>query len=140
MWKKYPRLMSYFQRHKSAVKFALSGCITGTLDLVFLFILHGVFGVEVITATSISFVLCFILSFYLQKVWAFRVRDNKGTFRQMAIYFANGFLVLNYNGILMHLFVHVFGVWYILSQLLVNITIGIGNYIFSRFIVFRKKI
>ncbi len=139
LWKYLPHLMNYLHRNKSAAKFIMSGCLTGGLDLFFLFIFHGIFHLGVIRSTSISFVLCFLLSFFLQKIWTFRHRSNDKVFHQMFMYFIVGFVNLNFNGFLMHVFVNRFGVWYLLSQLLVNFILGGGNYIFSKFIIFRKK-
>ncbi|MFZ4648357.1 MAG: GtrA family protein [Patescibacteria group bacterium] len=135
----FPNLMAYLHRNKSAAKFVLSGCLTGGLDLFFLYIFHGIMHIGIIKATSMSFVICFLLSFFLQKIWTFRNRSNDRVLRQMLMYFAVGFMNLNFNGFLMHILVIRFGVWYLLSQLLVNFTLGAGNYIFSKFIIFRKK-
>ena len=72
-------------------------------------------------------------------MWTFRHRSNDRVFHQMSMYFAVGFVNLNLNAILMHLFVSRLAVWYLLSQILVNLILGCGNYIFSKFIIFRKK-
>jgi len=39
----------------------------------------------------------------------------------------------------MHLLVDKFEVWYLFSQIIVNVAIGIYNFFIYRFIVFRKK-
>lgn len=134
-----PGLMRFFHRHRSIAKFYLSGCVSGGLDLILLFIFYDIVHLEIVQATTISFILCFAISFFLQKTWTFRNRSNRRVVRQMAMYFAIGFLNLNLNGFLMHLLVNRFEVWYILAQLGVNLLLGGGNYLFSRFIIFRKQ-
>ena len=134
-----PGLMRFFHRHRSIAKFYLSGCVSGGLDLILLFIFYDIVHLEIVQATTISFILCFAISFFLQKTWTFRNRSNRRVVRQMAMYFAVGFLNLNLNGFLMHLLVNRWDVWYIFSQLIVNLLLGGGNYLFSRFIIFKKQ-
>ena len=138
-WIYIPRLMKFLHHHRSIAKFYLSGCVSGGLDLILLFIFYDLLHFEIVRATSVSFILCFAISFFLQKTWTFRNRSNRRVVRQMAMYFAIGFLNLNLNGFLMHLLVNRFEIWYILAQLGVNLLLGGGNYLFSRFIIFRKQ-
>lgn len=134
-----PGLMRFFHRHRSIAKFYLSGCVSGGLDLILLFIFYDIVHLEIVQATTISFILCFAISFFLQKTWTFRNRSNRRVVRQMAMYFAVGFLNLNLNGFLMHLLVNRLDIWYLLSQLMVNLLLGGGNYLCSRFIIFKKQ-
>lgn len=138
-WLHLPRLMAYLHRNKSAAKFVVTGCFTGGLEILLLFILHGIFNLGLIKATSMSFALCFLISFSLQKIWTFRDRSGDKIFRQMLMYFAIGFINLNLNGVLMHGLANILGIWYLLSQLLVNFILAGSNYTFYKFIIFRKK-
>ena len=99
-WIYIPRLMKFLHHHRSIAKFYLSGCVSGGLDLILLFIFYDLLHFEIVKATSVSFILCFAISFFLQKTWTFRNRSNRRVVRQMAMYFAIGFLNLNLNGFL----------------------------------------
>jgi hypothetical protein len=46
---------------------------------------------------------------------------------------------LNLNGLGMHLLVNRFQVWYILSQVIVNLAIAFYNYAVYKFIIFRSS-
>lgn len=134
-----PVLYSYCDCHKSFLKFFLAGCFSGTLDIVFLFVLHGLFKVGLVFSTSFAFMLAFFVSFFLQKRWTFRQFDHKHTGKQLSTYLANAFLGLNINGLLMHLLVIRFGFWYILSQMAVNLVIGLYNFFIYKYLIFRKR-
>lgn len=138
-WMYVPGLMRFFHRHRSIAKFYLSGCVSGGLDLILLFIFYDIVHLEIVRATTISFILCFAVSFFLQKTWTFRNRSNRRVVRQMAMYFAVGFMNLNLNGFFMHILVNRLDIWYLLSQLMVNLLLGGGNYLCSRFIIFKKQ-
>ena len=88
-------------------------------------------------STSLSFLLSFLVSFYLQKLWTFRNQDEKKAPRQLVLYLLNSFLSLNLNGIGMHLLVTQFGIWYLFSQIIVNLVLGSLNFFIYKFIIFR---
>jgi putative flippase GtrA len=134
-----PRLYNFCDTKKSAVKFFFAGCFAGMTHLVFLAIFHGWFSWPIVLSTSIAFIGSFLVSFSLQKLWTFRDFSQKRTISQFGMYILNAFIALNINGFLMHLLVDKYGVWYLFSQIIVNVSIGVGNFFIYRFIVFRKK-
>ena len=137
--RRLPRLYDLCERYKSFVKFFIAGCFAGGSDLVFLFVFHGLFHLNIVVSTSLAFILAFVVSFTLQKFWTFRNYSQNRVFRQLAVYLANSFLGLSLNGYFMHLLVNKFGLWYILAQIIVNLTLAVWNYIVYKFIVFRNK-
>lgn len=134
-----PVIYNFFEKRKGFIKFFLVGCCTGALDLLVLFILHGICRINIVPATSIAFVLSFLLSFILQKRWTFREFGHKNTPRQLVVYIANTFFDLNLNALLMYLLVNRLAWWYILSQVLVNLAIGLLNFIIYKYLIFRKR-
>ncbi|NCN22315.1 GtrA family protein [Candidatus Falkowbacteria bacterium] len=135
----WPIFYSYCDYRKSFLKFLLAGTFSSALDILFLFILHGLFNVGLVLSTSLAFVIVFCVSFFLQKRWTFRQFSHKHTGRQLTVYLANSFLGLNLNGILMHLLVVRFGFWYILSQIVVNLVIGLYNFFIYKYLIFRQR-
>jgi putative flippase GtrA len=134
-----PVFYSFCDSRKSFLKFFLAGCFSGGLDILLLFILHGLFGVGLVFATSLAFMLTFFMSFFLQKRWTFRQFSHEHTGKQLPVYLANAFLGLNLNGLLMHLLVLRLGFWYILSQMIVNLVIGFYNFFIYKYLIFRKR-
>lgn len=134
---RFPACFCFCRERKSVVKFFISGTLASSVDLFFLFIFHGVLDLGIVLSTSISFLLSFLVSFYLQKLWTFRNSDEKKMPRQLVLYLLNSFLSLNLNGFLMHLLVNQFGIWYLFSQVIVNIFLGSLNFFIYKFIIFR---
>lgn len=136
---RYPKLFNFLLRHKSISKFLMSGPLIGAVDLLILYITHGVLGISVIWATSLAYILSFWLSFYLQKFWTFCNHNKQHVYRQLVLYFLFAFINLNVNGYLMHIMVNRYKVWYLLAQLIVSFIIGLESYLVYRFIIFRKQ-
>ena len=134
---KYPKFYSLCDRRKSVVKFFVAGCFASSTDLVFLYIFHSLFNWPIVLSTSLAFVLSFVVSFTMQKFWTFRDFNHNKTAGQFILYILNAFITLNINGIMMHALVIDYKIWYLLSQVIVNVTIGIYNFFIYRWIVFK---
>lgn len=132
-----PKFYFFCETKKSIIKFFLAGCFVSLNDLFFLFIFHGLFKIGIVISTSLAFILSFTVSFTLHKFWAFRNYNQGNAIGQIILYFLNAFLVLSVNGFLMHYFVNEIYIWYILSQIIVNLIIGIYNFIIYKFIIFK---
>lgn len=136
--KKFPKIYQRFFEQSSFAKFLVCGLIAGGMDLLFLFVFHDLLSLAILLSTSVAFILSFIVSFYLQKKWTFNNQEKKIP-RQFVLYILNVFLSLNLNGLGMHLMVNEFRIWYLLSQLVVNVVLGILNFYIYKFIIFRQE-
>lgn len=136
--KLFPKIYHRYFSDGSVSKFIVSGTITGGLDLVFLFLLHGLlkFGIEI--ATTLAFTLSFVVGFYLHKVWTFE-NHEKQVPKQFTLYLMSTLFALNINVILMKWFTHTLGIWYILAQLITNLIVGAYNFISDKFIIFKHS-
>ena len=137
-FRRYPRSYTFCNNHKSLIKFIFAGGLSGGTDLLLLFIFHGLLGLDIVFSTSLAFILSFLISFSLQKFWTFRNYHRGKMIHQLFLYMSNAFLGLGLNAILMHLLVNKYNVWYILSQLVVNLAIGFWNFVVYRFIIFKN--
>lgn len=135
----FPKLYSACDRRKSIVKFLITGFCSGTVDLVFLFIFYDLFSWPIVFSTTLAFIMSFLFSFSLQKFWTFRNLGFGHFAGQFALYMTNVFIGLNLNGFLMHLAVTRYGIWYLLAQVMVNVTLGIYNFFIYKFIIFRNE-
>jgi putative flippase GtrA len=80
-----------------------------------------------------------LVSFNLQKFWTFRNYRHDKVIHQLFVYILNAFIGLNLNGLFMHILVNRYNIWYLLSQIIVNVVIGFWNFIVYKFIVFRTS-
>lgn len=132
-----PRLYCRCFEQTSVAKFFISGSIAASVDLFFLFLFHGVFQWGVVVSTSIAFLLSFMVSFYLQRVWTFDSKETKKVPRELVLYMLNALLSLNLNGFGMHFLTNETHVWYLVSQIIVNVSLGVLNFFIYKFIIFR---
>jgi putative flippase GtrA len=137
---KHPKIFRVCEDRKSIIKFFVSGTSAAIIDLLALYIFHGVFHWEIVLSTSLAFLFSFIVSFSLQKLWTFRNYSNKRLPHQLVLYISAAFISLNLNALAMHLLVNNWHIWYLLSQIIVNVFLGIINFFTYKYIVFRNKL
>lgn len=132
-----PKFYGFCERRKSVIKFVVSGCFAGGSDLVFLYLFHGLFGWNIVISTSSAFILAFLVSFTLQKFWTFRDYQDK-VIQQLFFYILNALIGLYLNGYFMHVLVDRYAIWYILSQVIVNLALAFWNFVVYKFIIFKN--
>jgi putative flippase GtrA len=133
----WPKFFNYCEDHKLVVKFLLTGSLAGGMDLLVLFILHELFGINIIISTSIAFIAAFLISFSVQKLWTFRNRGQNKLARQLTLYIINAFISLSLNGLAMHYLVNNLNFWYLLAQVIVNLVLVIVNFIIYKYLIFK---
>jgi putative flippase GtrA len=69
-------------RHHQAPRFLVSGGITFVADIGTLKLLHGVLGMELLTATTIAFAVAFVVNFTLSRQWTFSSGRHRPAHRQ----------------------------------------------------------
>jgi putative flippase GtrA len=137
--RRYPVIYQICERRKSSIKFFFSGSTAALVNLLFLVLFHGLIGWPLVLSTSLAFILSFLVSFTLQKFWAFRNYHYKKIPVQFGLYFINAIIGLNVNGFLMHLLVNKWGTWYLLAQVIVSMIIGGYNFLAYNFVIFKKS-
>ncbi|MCF7860418.1 GtrA family protein [Patescibacteria group bacterium] len=133
----YPKIFNFCEKRKAIIKFFVAGSSAAAVDLLALYLFHGLFRWEIVLSTSLAFLLSFFVSFSLQKLWTFRNYNNKRLAHQLVLYIGAAFISMNLNALAMHLLVNNWQVWYLLAQIIVNIFLGVINFFTYKFIVFR---
>ncbi len=135
----YRELFIKILKYKRFAKFFISGSISALVNIFSLFVLHGVFAMQVVLAASISFVLAFLVNFSLQKFWTFASSSKKRIRKQMLQHFSVGVLALGINALGMYLLVEVLFVWYILAQVILALILAFFNYFLYKIIFLDKN-
>jgi putative flippase GtrA len=118
-----------------AVRYAVVGVLGTAIHFGFLAALVELGGVDAVVASGAGFIAALIASYVLNHRWTFRsVRDHRTAFLRYAMVCGLGITV---NSLIMHVSVHIFGLWYILGQTLVVVVVPPLNFVLSRAWAFR---
>ena len=121
------------------VRYIVAGAVGAGTLLGLLYILHDRLGLPVVTSSVIAFSLALVVSFVLQKFWAFQDQDTSRSHVQFAYFLTLALFNVGADAVFMHLLVDILGIWYILSQVLASGTIAIWSFFLYRSVVFRSS-
>lgn len=118
------------------LRYFFAGGTAGLTDLILLYLFHHIFGIHYLISASIAFIIAFFMSFLFHKFWTFRSHDEK-THKQMIMYLGSSIFGLLLNTALMYVFVDIFDMGVILSQIIVGLLVACCSFFISRNIVFK---
>ena len=131
-------MMEFIHRKKEIIKYLISGGTAAAVDLSILYFLTDILAVWYLLSAVAAFTIAFFVSFFLQKFWTFRDNDKNAMARQMAYFFLVGLINLGVNTVGMYILVDRFGLWHILSQIIISGMIALSSFIIYKFFIFHK--
>ncbi|MCL1831429.1 MAG: GtrA family protein [Oscillospiraceae bacterium] len=134
------KLKRLYGKYREAVTYVFFG---GCTTLVGLIVRYAAFyaGIELNIADIISWVCAVTFAFFVNKVFVFRNKSSgrKEWIRQAASFYAARLLTLGVQLVFMNVTVYVLGLREDVMILVVQVFIFVGNYLLSKFLIFRKK-
>ncbi|OGF28056.1 hypothetical protein A2331_03035 [Candidatus Falkowbacteria bacterium RIFOXYB2_FULL_34_18] len=153
-----------FQKHKTPIKFIISGMTAAGVDFFCIYFLHSVLLVNVVLSATIAYAIAFFVSFCLQKFWTFSDNDKERMSGQMILYLIVGLINLSINAGLIYLLIEKYDtwpivknifsqsrllhplislidkykIWYVFVQGFIAGMLGVGSFLIYKFIIFRK--
>lgn len=121
------------------IRFFISGITTALVQLSVLFLLTDILEIYYITSSILAFLVALLTSFNLQKRWTFK-NSSSDQGKQFIVYSVTAIVNLILNTALMYLFVDIFNIWYILSQVIVFGIIAVESFLIYRFIIFKEEV
>jgi putative flippase GtrA/SAM-dependent methyltransferase len=121
------------------IRFIISGSIGAATDLLLLWFLTRIVGIWYLTSAVIAFVLSFIVSFFLQKLWTFKNREMGKIHIQASAYLLITLCNLCINTLLMYSFVQYFSFHYLIAQIFASVIVAIESFFAYRELVFKGK-
>jgi glycosyltransferase involved in cell wall biosynthesis/putative flippase GtrA len=121
------------------LRYFVSGISGASTQIGLLYVFTDVVGLWYIYSSVLAFVVAIAISFVLQKFWTFADRETKKVHQQFARYMVVAILGVFINTFSMYIFVDIFAVWYILSQIFTGVIIAILNFFMYKFFIFNKK-
>lgn len=120
------------------LRYFICGIVAAVTNIFLLYALTEFWGVWYLYSSILAFSFALILSFILQKFVVFKDAEIKGIHRQFWKFFIVAVLGVTTNTVLISILVEVFGVWYILSQVVAGFFVMIQNFVMYRFFIFNR--
>lgn len=121
-----------------ALRFIVSGGTAALTQITSLYVFTDVLSIYYLYSSVLSYIVAIVVSFILQKFWAFQDKDLGSSHIQFAKYVLVGILGLATNTLSMYVLVSVLGVWYIVAQIISGAFIAGINFFCYKNFIFKK--
>ena len=131
LWKKYREIITYL----------FFGFVTTAVNYgVYALLVRG-FHMDVVPANIIAWIAGVVVAYVTNKLWVFesKARDAKTVVREFLEFVVARLITLGVETLLLWIFVDKLGANDLIMKIITNVIVVILNYIFSKFIIFRKK-
>ena len=118
------------------VRLIIIGGSSALFNIVLLYVFKSVFGFYYLYAAVLSFTICVIYNFTLQRTWAFK-GSSTGIHGQVALFVGVNLINLGLNTLILYGLVEYLGIQYLIGQAIASILIALESYFVYKKIIFR---
>ena len=122
------------------VRYVVAGLISVSINIGLLYSLTEFAGLWYLFSSTIAFVIAVVVSFTLQKFWAFKEHSTDELAKQASIFISLALLNLAFNAGLMYTLVELVFVPYILAQIIVGALIALWSFFAYHFLIFKRTV
>ncbi len=124
-------------KNAKLLKYLVSGGIAAATNIGTLYLFVSVLHFWYITASGISFIVTFVVSFTLQKFWTFNDQNLEVLKKQIGLSFVIAIVNLLLNILYMYGLVEYVHLHYLYAQVLTTAIIAIGSFAAYQYLVFK---
>jgi glycosyltransferase involved in cell wall biosynthesis/putative flippase GtrA len=120
------------------LRYFICGITAAATNIFLLYIFTDIFGVWYLYSSVLAFFLALVVSFVLQKFVVFKDNKTDGLKSQFSKFLIAAVLGVLTNTALVFVFVDIFGIWYIFSQVIAGVFVMVQNFILYKLFIFNK--
>lgn len=132
----FSRLWNFYREHLEVINYLFVGGCTTVVSIGSFSLCRGC-GIGLIGSNVISWILSVIFAYFSNRVFVFR-SSNMNKIREFVSFCGSRVITLVLDTLLMLLFVNYIGTSDLVSKIIVQVVVVIGNYVISKLFVFKK--
>ena len=139
-WRLLRPLRPFYEKYKEPLLYLFFGGLTTLLSIFLYWLFAHPLGVPPLAANVVSWILCVAFAYVTNRTWVFRdkARGAKGILREAASFTAGRLATLGLEELILWLGISVLGVSDLVVKRLAQVLVIVGNYLISKFLVFKK--
>lgn len=131
-------IKALFKKYKQIILYLFFGGCTTLINWVAYVLFYNLLSFENVTSTVIAWVISVAFAFVTNKIWVFESAGGKNLFFEIWTFVAARLITGLLDVAVMYMAVDIMDMNANLWKLLSNIIVIVLNYIFSKFIIFKK--
>ena len=132
------KCLKIYNNYKQIILYLIFGALTTLINIITFYICNNLFVIEYKLSNIIAWTLSVIFAFVTNKTIVFSSKDKKRIAYEVVSFLIARLLSLLFDMALMIFMIDVLKIDALLTKIFVNIFVVVINYLFSKFIIFRK--
>lgn len=130
----------FYKKYKEILLYLFFGGLTMIVSIVSYAICNLVFGIDVLVANIISWLLAVMFSFYTNRIWVFQASTNSisGFLKQMVSFCSGRIVTLIIEEVILFIFITCLHYNSMVVKIIAQVVVVILNYVISKLWVFKK--
>ena len=140
-WRLLRPLQPFYRKYKEPLLYLFFGGLTFFLSIFLYWLFAHPLGLSPLIANVISWILCVAFAYVTNRTWVFKDKayTAKGIVREAASFAAGRLVTLGLEELILWLGITVLGVNDVVVKIIAQVLVIVGNYLISKFFVFKKN-
>ena len=140
-WRWLSPLRPFYTKYKEPLLYLFFGGLTFFLSIFLYWLFAHPLGLSPLIANAISWILCVAFAYATNRTWVFKdkARTPGGIMREAASFAAGRLITLGLEEAILWLGITVLGVADLPVKIVAQVLVIVGNYLISKFFVFKKN-
>jgi putative flippase GtrA len=133
-------LRPVYEKYKEPLLYLFFGGLTTLLSIFLYWLFAHPLGVPPLAANVVSWILCVAFAYVTNRTWVFKdkARGPRGILREAASFTVGRLATLGLEELILWLGISVLAVNDLLVKIVAQVLVIVGNYVISKFLVFKK--
>lgn len=133
-------LRPFYEKYKEPLLYLFFGGLTFLLSIFLFWLLAHPLGLDPLIANAVSWILCVAFAYVTNRTWVFKnkARGAAPVAREAASFAAGRLVTLGLEELILWLGIRVLGMNDLAVKIVGQVIVIVGNYVISKFFVFRK--
>lgn len=132
MWDKYKDIFWY----------GFFGGLTTIVNIIIFYLFSDVLSLHYMIANTIAWIVAVLFAYVTNRTWVFKskVKGVKAVFKELLIFMWFRLLSLGMEMVILFVMIDLLGIKEMITKLVTQIVVIVANYIFSKWIIFKKPV
>ena len=131
------KLRDLFLKYKEVIMYLIFGVLTTLVNIVSFYLLSDIIKLDWSISNVIAWIISVLFAYFTNKKYVFE-SDTKDVLKEFTSFIICRIISLGIDMVVMYLFIDILNINNLISKVVANIIVVIANYIFSKFLIFKK--
>lgn len=128
-----------YKKYKEIILYLIFGVLTTLINIIVFYLFNDLIKIDYKISNIIAWIISVVFAFVTNKTVVFESKNKNNIGKEIITFFIARIVSLIVDMIMMIIMIDIMKITSIIAKVITNVIVVIINYIFSKFIIFRKE-